>query len=324
MRRATHHRSSPTGLPAAHDRLLLLSALIRSLSPRSLSRILSSSSSSSAIPLHFDTIMGSVASRVAALFSRSASAPLRVLLSGLDSAGKTTLLYKLVGSDGVKSSMPTIGLNVESASLRGADLTCFDVGGRTPMRPLFRYYHSQCEALLWMVDATDADRLDECEWAPSKEELHRMLAAEENSGKPLLVFANKQDLPSALSPAEVCTRLGLRALRDREWSIQGCCATTGDGLYEGLDWLHGAVQRSRRGQKPPPVIFSESELEADRRADSDRSQRILQNKYRNPVATNQSVHSNETADALFQSIPTPTPRPAADAATAAVKPAPAA
>ena len=57
----------------------------------------------------------------------------------------------------------------------------------------------------------------------------------------LLVFANKQDLPNAMSVAEVTDKLGLHALRNRKWYIQSCCATSGDGLYEGLDWLSNAL-----------------------------------------------------------------------------------
>ena len=59
----------------------------------------------------------------------------------------------------------------------------------------------------------------------------------------LLVFANKQDLPKAMKPADVAERLGLSSLRTRVWHIQGCCATTGDGLYEGLDWLSDTLAK---------------------------------------------------------------------------------
>ena len=58
-----------------------------------------------------------------------------------------------------------------------------------------------------------------------------------NEDIPILIYANKQDLPNALSPAEITKKLDY--LNDqREWHIQGTCATTGDGLYEGLEWLY--------------------------------------------------------------------------------------
>jgi len=59
----------------------------------------------------------------------------------------------------------------------------------------------------------------------------------------LLVFANKQDLPNAMSAAEMTDRLGLHQMRQRQWYIQACCATTGDGLYDGLDWLSAILSK---------------------------------------------------------------------------------
>merc|ERR1712060_988800 len=78
-----------------------------------------------------------------------------------------------------------------------------------------------------------------------KEELHRMLAEDELRDAPVLVFANKQDLPNAMSVSEVTEKLGLNQLRNRQWYIQSTCATTGDGLYEGLDWLDKTLHERR-------------------------------------------------------------------------------
>ena len=75
--------------------------------------------------------------------------------------------------------------------------------------------------------------------------MHRMLNAEELRDSVLLVFANKQDLPNAMSAAEMTDKLGLHALRGRQWYIQSCCATSGAGLYEGLDWLSATLQKRK-------------------------------------------------------------------------------
>ena len=64
-----------------------------------------------------------------------------------------------------------------------------------------------------------------------------MLQEDELRDAVLLVFANKQDLPNAMSVKEVTERLSLNKLTNRKWFIQGCSAPSGDGLYEGLDWL---------------------------------------------------------------------------------------
>ena len=83
-----------------------------------------------------------------------------------------------------------------------------------------------------MVDSNDRERVVE-----ARDELARMLGEDELREAILLVFANKQDLPQALSPAEVTEKLGLPGLRGRQWYIQSSCATTGEGLIEGLEWL---------------------------------------------------------------------------------------
>lgn len=73
-----------------------------------------------------------------------------------------------------------------------------------------------------------------------------MLSEDELRDAVLLVFANKQDLPKAMPVAEITEKLGLHNLRSRTWYIQACCATTGDGLYEGLDWLSSTLQKMRK------------------------------------------------------------------------------
>jgi len=73
-----------------------------------------------------------------------------------------------------------------------------------------------------------------------------MLNEDELRDALLLVFANKQDLPNAMSPAEITQQLGLQSLTRRAWFIQSTCATTGDGLYEGLEWLADTLRKTNR------------------------------------------------------------------------------
>ena len=89
-----------------------------------------------------------------------------------------------------------------------------------------------------MVDSNDRDRVDE-----ARDELNRMLSEDELRDAVLLVFANKQDLPHAMPAAEVADKLALHKLRSRTWYIQATCATTGDGMYEGLDWLSNTISK---------------------------------------------------------------------------------
>ena len=108
----------------------------------------------------------------------------------------------------------------------------WDVGGQDKIRPLWRHYYQNTQGLIFVVDSNDRDRIED-----SKEELNKMLIEDEMRDAVLLVFANKQDLPNAMPAAEVTEKLGLNSMRNRQWFIQSACATTGDGLYEGLDWM---------------------------------------------------------------------------------------
>ncbi len=113
-----------------------------------------------------------------------------------------------------------------------AYLTIFSVSYPHQIRPLWRHYFQNTQGLIFVVDSNDRDRIGE-----ARDELHRMLNEDELRDAVLLVFANKQDLPNAMNAAEITDKLGLHSLRQRHWYIQSCCATSGEGLYEGLDWL---------------------------------------------------------------------------------------
>lgn len=158
---------------------------------------------------------------------------------GLDAAGKTTILYKLKLGE-VVTTIPTIGFNVETVEYKNISFTVWDVGGQDKIRPLWRHYFQNTQGLIFVVDSNDKERCTE-----AREELMRMLAEDELRNAVLLVFANKQDLPHAMSAAELTEKLTLNSLRNRNWYIQAACGTTGDGLYEGLDWLSNELKRSK-------------------------------------------------------------------------------
>eukprot|EP00931_Biecheleriopsis_adriatica_P025243 TRINITY_DN1554_c0_g1_i2.p1 TRINITY_DN1554_c0_g1~~TRINITY_DN1554_c0_g1_i2.p1 ORF type:complete len:208 (-),score=37.93 TRINITY_DN1554_c0_g1_i2:104-652(-) len=165
---------------------------------------------------------------------------MRILMVGLDAAGKTTILYKLKLGE-VVTTIPTIGFNVETVEYKNLSFTVWDVGGQDKIRPLWRHYYTGTNGLIYVVDSNDRDRIED-----AKEELNKMINEDEMRDAVLLVFANKQDLPNAMTAAEVTEKLGLHNLRNRQWFIQSACATTGDGLYEGLDWLSRTLSSSKK------------------------------------------------------------------------------
>ena len=168
----------------------------------------------------------------------------RILLVGLDAAGKTTILYKLKLGE-VVTTIPTIGFNVETVDYKNISFVMWDVGGQEKIRALWRHYFSGTQGIIFVVDSNDAERLDDNAGHKdnAKDELHRLLMDDELRDACVLVLANKQDMPRAASISQMTEKLALTSLRHREWHVQGCCATTGDGIYEGLDWLSAALAR---------------------------------------------------------------------------------
>ena len=163
----------------------------------------------------------------------------RILMVGLDNAGKTTILYRLK-LDEVVSTVPTLGFNVETVSYKNISFTVWDIGGQDKIRNLWRVYFQGTQGLIFVVDSSDEERI-----AETKTELHKLLSEEELANVVLLVFANKQDMPNALPATDVREKLGLVGVRKTPWFVQSSCAVKGEGLYEGLDWLASQIRNKK-------------------------------------------------------------------------------
>ena len=131
---------------------------------------------------------------------------MRILMVGLDAAGKTTILYKLKLGE-VVTTIPTIGFNVETVEYKNISFTVWDVGGQDKIRLLWRHYYQNTQGIIFVVDSNDRDRVDD-----AKEELHRMLGEDELKDAILLVMANKQDLPGAMTTPDLTDKLGLHTI----------------------------------------------------------------------------------------------------------------
>jgi len=159
----------------------------------------------------------------------------RLVLVGLDNAGKTTILYRLHLGQAVETH-PTVGCNVESWSHRNLAFEVWDLGGQANLRPSWATYYRGTDAAVVVVDCTDRARI-----GIVKSEVGALLGHEHLAGAAVLVFANKQDCAGAMGPAELTTALGLDAVRRQAWHVQGCCGLTGEGLVEGLEWVSQRV-----------------------------------------------------------------------------------
>lgn len=175
-------------------------------------------------------VMGNSFSRI--LGKLFGSREMKILMLGLDNAGKTTILYKLKLNK-IRTSAPTVGFNVETLTFKNLKFNMWDVGGQARLRPLWRHYFPATNALIFVIDSSDRERL-----AQAKEELFSIIGEKEMENVVLLVLANKQDLPGALSPNEVSEFLQLgQNLQNQLWCVIGSNALTGQGLIEGLSWI---------------------------------------------------------------------------------------
>ncbi|KAE9551021.1 hypothetical protein FO519_005755 [Halicephalobus sp. NKZ332] len=155
----------------------------------------------------------------------------KVVIIGLDNAGKTTILYSFVTGEVVHTS-PTIGSNVEQFTWRNINFSMWDIGGQETYRSTWSTYYTQAEVVIVVVDSTDRKRLP-----VTKEEIYRMLAHEALQKASILVYANKQDIKGAMTAAEISTELSLTSIKTHQWHIQACSALTGVGVQKGLEWI---------------------------------------------------------------------------------------
>ncbi|NXL92947.1 ARL11 protein, partial [Alectura lathami] len=174
----------------------------------------------------------------------------RVVMLGLDLAGKSTLLYQLKGSQAMETC-PTVGFNVESLQTPcGMPFTLWDVGGQPSLRACWPHYLEDTNTLIFVLDSADAARLPE-----ALEVLEEALDHPSLAGVPVLLLANKQEVPGAVVPAKLGQQLQARGrLAEHQWVLRGCSARTGQGVQEALEvlgeMLRGAGQGSRAPEQP--------------------------------------------------------------------------
>ena len=120
--------------------------------------------------------------------------------------------------------------------------TVWDVGGQEKIRRLWKHYYANNNGLFYVVDSTDVERIKE-----SAEELHGIIEFSEMHGVPVVILANKQDLPNARSCSDLIKDLNLVKLSAtrNEWIIQGCCAVTGEGLFEGMKSMSDLIKQNK-------------------------------------------------------------------------------
>ncbi|KAK9504347.1 hypothetical protein O3M35_010702 [Rhynocoris fuscipes] len=177
-----------------------------------------------------------------------------VLILGLDNAGKTTYLesaktkiiknYKGMNPNKITT---TVGLNIGKIDVSGIRLNFWDLGGQEELQSLWDKYYAESHAIIYIVDSSDRDRIEE-----SKETFDKMISSENLTGVPLLVLANKQDIPDCMGVREVkpIFKENGHLIGRRDCMVMPVSALTGDGVDEGIKWLVDCIKRNSHIRPP--------------------------------------------------------------------------
>lgn len=178
--------------------------------------------------------MGFIFSKIfASLFSNK---EVRLLILGLDNAGKTTLLYQMQFPE-PKVTVPTVGFNVETVKYENLQFQMWDLGGQSEIRPYWRCYFPNTNAIVFVIDSSDKDRID-----IAKQELFLIMQEDDLKDVPIAILANKQDLDGALTDIQISEMMGLSDIKNRQWAIFKTIAKTGKGLDDAFKWLTGILK----------------------------------------------------------------------------------
>ncbi|KAF8099673.1 hypothetical protein N665_0238s0002 [Sinapis alba] len=171
----------------------------------------------------------------------------RIVFLGLPATGKSSILHKLKTGEILSTNMRTVGLDMESFKYKNSSICFVEMGGqgRYKMIPLWKHYFQQVSGFVYVVDSTDREYIEEAKsfLHMVMDEIHGMVP----DNVAVLVYANKHEVPGAMTASEISNELDLTSLRQRNWQrnwhVQSSCALNGDGLHEGLDWLLKNAER---------------------------------------------------------------------------------
>ncbi|KAF8728888.1 hypothetical protein HU200_018183 [Digitaria exilis] len=171
----------------------------------------------------------------------------RVLILGVDKAGKTTLLEKLksiyLKGEGLPPDrvVPTVGLNIGRIEDANAKLVFWDLGGQVGLRTIWEKYYEEAHAIIYVIDAATASSFED-----AKSALEKVIRHEHLRGAPLLIVANKQDLPGVINDEELAKFLHLKELDERPYMFQAVSAYDGRGIKSAIDWLMEQMEKCKR------------------------------------------------------------------------------
>ena len=206
--------------------------------------------------------MGFLISKILEFFTKNRN-NFKIIILGVQEAGKTTILYRLSLGQFVKTS-PTIGSNVEELTYNNVKFQAWDLGGQESIRALWDVYYVNTDAVIYVIDSKDDENFE-----ISKSEFYKVLANKNLKNSVILIFANKQDLPGAKNINKIVEDYELSKIKDHIWHIIPCSAVNGEGLVNGIKWLSDQlVFRGKNNFPNNPYTMEDEEKDNNKNQNS--------------------------------------------------------
>jgi small GTP-binding protein len=197
--------------------------------------------------------MGFLLSKIIEFFTKSRN-NFKIIILGMQNAGKTTILYRLSLGQLVKTT-PTIGSNVEELTHNNVQFQAWDLGGQESTRSVWDVYYMSTDAVVYVIDSQDEENFEE-----SKAQFHKVIAHPNLKNTIILIFANKQDLPGAKDVNKLIEDYEFDKIKNHIWKIQSCSALKGEGLISGIKWLSEQLLfRGKNSFPNNPYLINENE-----------------------------------------------------------------
>ena len=234
--------------------------------------------------------MGFILSKIIEFFTRSRN-NFKIVILGMQNAGKTTILYRLSLGQVVKTT-PTIGSNVEELVYENVKFQAWDLGGQESNRSLWDVYYMNTDGVIYVIDSQDENNYEE-----SKAQFHKILKNSTLKNATILIYANKQDLQGAKSINDIIRDYELDKIKNHSWQIQPCSALRGEGLIEGLKWLsEQLVFRGKNNFPNNPYEFDENEEKKKENNIENSELKITVNGSLNDIEMNNNTNINKHAE----------------------------
>ena len=197
--------------------------------------------------------MGFILSKIIEFFTKSRN-NFKIIILGMQNAGKTTILYRLSLGQFVKTT-PTIGSNLEELTYNNVKFQAWDLGGQESTRSVWDVYYMNTDAVVYVIDSQDDEYFEE-----SKSQFHKLILNPNLKNATILIFANKQDLPGAKDVNKLIQDYEFFKIREHIWHIQPCSALKGEGLVTGIKWLSEQLTfRGKNNFPNNPYLINEDE-----------------------------------------------------------------